>query len=370
MLFIVTFIALFVTQVEAWGAVLTDKQDDKANMIRLLPASQLPENLFWGNYSGPLFPPGNYLTQPKNQHIPQYCGACWVFSATSAMADRLRIAHNMAWPEILIAPQPVLSCYQDDGMQGCNGGDHMNTYWWISQNGITDESCSPYRAGSYFESDFQVNCTDDVWCKNCEPSGNCWVPETYNKWYISEWVNMTGMGENAMLNALQYGPISCSICATPSFEASYSGFEIWVDKENCLETNHDISVVGYGVENGTPYWTVRNSWGTYFGNEGYFRVIRGVGNITENMLIETQCAYANVTATPEKVQQPKKLVSENKNNLRGYKDVKELKKPNKDNSRLTNYGRVPKLSFENGEKITRPRPHQLLKSNELPAAWD
>mmetsp|Transcript_9202 Transcript_9202/g.9162 ORF Transcript_9202/g.9162 Transcript_9202/m.9162 type:complete len:622 (+) Transcript_9202:3-1868(+) len=369
-------LGLFAVHVNSYGATLLgNKPDDNANMIPLKPISSWPSYLFWGNYNGTLYPPGNYLTQPRNQHIPVYCGACWVFSAVSAMSDRLRIARKMAWPEIILAPQPVLSCYQTDDMQGCHGGDHMNTYWFIKENGITDESCSPYRAGSYYEEENNVPCTNDVWCKNCEPAGNCFIPATYQKWYISEWANLTtlasqGQGELAMINALQYGPISCSVCATHSFETTYQGFEIWNDTENCLETNHDISVVGYGTENGVNYWIVRNSWGTYFGNEGFFRVVRGVANSTWNMLIETQCAYANVTSTPTLVDQSQLIEEISTPSLRGYKEVVELpeEKPIEETKRK--YNRVPKLFFENGERITEPRPHQLLKASDLPAAWD
>ena len=94
-----------------------------------------------------------------------------------------------------------------------------------------------------------------------------------------------------MQEIYQRGPIACGIAATPELHNYQGG--IFEDKTGATDINHDISIVGFGVENGTKYWVVRNSWGSSWGESGFVRVIRG----TNNIMIESDCAWATPVDT-------------------------------------------------------------------------
>jgi len=159
----------------------------------------------------------------------------------------------------------------------------------------------------------------------------------------------------------QRGPIACGIAVPQSLE-DYTG-GIYNDTTGDLNIVHDISVVGYGVENGTKYWTVRNSWGTHWGEQGFFRVVRG----TNNLAIETDCAWATPLDTWTKDERHKLTESE-KNDPRN--EVKE-NEPVKTDLFMSKGGcRVEKASFEGGEKPPKVHSWEELSVEEVPSAWD
>jgi len=51
---------------------------------------------------------------------------------------------------------------------------------------------------------------------------------------------------------------------------------IYKHTSGSVEGGHAIRILGYGVENGTKYWLIANSWNEHWGEKGYFRIVRGV----------------------------------------------------------------------------------------------
>ena len=245
-----------------------------------IDVSSLPTSFSWTNVSGT-----NYVTKNLNQHIPTYCGSCWAHGAMSALADRVKIMRGAAWPDINFAIQVILNCGQNVAGT-CHGGSASGAYQYVQENGIPDDTCQTYAA-------VDNDCTAENVCRNCNPWGasNCFaVPKAnYTNYQITEYGQVNGE-QKMMAEIYARGPIACGVDADP-MEDYYGG--IIYDRTGARSINHEISVVGWGegpLPNGTivPYWIGRNSWGMYWGEHGWFRVIRGI----DNLGIEDMCAWA------------------------------------------------------------------------------
>jgi cathepsin H len=89
--------------------------------------------------------------------------------------------------------------------------------------------------------------------------------------------------------------MSVAFEVTDEFEDYHSGI---YQEEGCGTTtqdvNHAVLATGYGVEGNVPYWNVKNSWGTGWGVNGYFKIVRG-----ENMCAIAQCNAYPLIDRPE-----------------------------------------------------------------------
>jgi len=112
-------------------------------------------------------------------------------------------------------------------------------------------------------------------CLNCDhdASVGCYAIEKYPTIQVSEYGSVRG-DVNIQNEVMSRGPVSCYINA--DCIATYTGGVNMYDTCNTRTINHAIQINGWGTdEAGTDYWIGRNSWGTYWGEQGFFRIVRG-----------------------------------------------------------------------------------------------
>jgi cathepsin X len=230
----------------------------------------------------------NFASIVRSQMVPLYCGSCWAMSATSALNDRFKLQRKNAYPDIQIAVQGLLNCGHVAG--DCNGGNAIKAYKWIATNGISDETCNPYVSSD-------MPCTDLDTCRICnDDDTGCMIIYTFPKFYVAEYGYIPSKKNPAddvvtemMTEIYARGPIVCSLYTDKIFDAYRGG--IMMQRPHPLPLDHDVTVSGWGeqVVNGTnvPYWIVRNSFGSWWGEFGFFRIQRGVNALG----LETSCVW-------------------------------------------------------------------------------
>merc|ERR1711998_180764 len=153
------------------------------------------------------------------------------------------------------AEQQLVSCDVVGGNNGCEGGMPGEAFDYLVKTGAALESDYPYTG------------LDDS-CNLPQPSA------AFASW---QYVDSHGQGgEQKILAAVQNeGPISIVVMANQAWQSYHGGILALQDCPSSSSINHAVVAVGYGKENGTPYWVIRNSWGSSWGESGYIRMSYG-----------------------------------------------------------------------------------------------
>eukprot|EP00884_Botryococcus_braunii_P007130 jgi/Botrbrau1/16418/Bobra.0142s0017.1 len=275
---------------------------------KVLKRHHLPRQFDWCNLGGE-----DWCTTSWNQHVPIYCGSCWAHGALSMINDRLKIRKNAKGPDVMLSRQTLLNCGHYEHMgHGCDGGDVIDVFRYMAKFGLPDESCMTYNATDHtkYPRDLE-HCPAGAICRNCMPvngTDTCWAVETPILYKLKRYGKVEGHHhERAMMSEIfKRGPIVCSMAVPYILEYDYRG-GVYIDHSNSTikEIDHDVEVVGWGEEDGVKFWRVRNSWGTFWGELGFFRIERGVNAL---FLENGDCWYAEPEFDMESKVRKHKLV--------------------------------------------------------------
>ncbi len=223
-----------------------DYKPFKSDIYSTLKAS-LPASFDWRDNNG------NYVTTPKDQ---EYCGSCWAFASTGAIESKYLITKNRPNVNIDLSEQILVSC--DTSNYGCNGGLLANAASFLQESGTYLESCFYYNPS-----------TSDPSSTRC--SRSCSDYKNKIKYYkIKDWRGVSQDVNELKAAVYQYGPVPVGMIACDDYQY-YNGGVYKHYRGNCnINSGHGVLIVGWDDYNNC--FIVKNSGGTYWGENGYFRI--------------------------------------------------------------------------------------------------
>lgn len=195
------------------------------------------------------------------------CGSCWAFGTVGVMESALMVQKGAAATDL--SEQFLISCNQDG--YGCGGG------YWFAHDYHTDElGRQQSSVGAVLEANMPYSASN----------GSCKVvdahPYRQSAWFFvgGNWT-VTPSQQQIKEAIYRYGPVGASVCVGPAFQNYRGGVFAKNEASSCggnsWSTNHAVVIVGWNDADNT--WLIRNSWGSWWGEQGYMRIQRGISNL-------------------------------------------------------------------------------------------
>jgi C1A family cysteine protease len=219
--------------------------ENEASLASFALTEALPAAWDWRSYNG--------TTPVKDQGS---CPTCWVFAGTSALESSVLVHSGIAYD---LAEENVKEC--NDSMRGCYGGTDFKAASHFTNHGAVLEACNPYN-------DETVGLCNSSCPRIIQATG---------------WRLVGTKDIQAIKSAIyQYGPCYTSVFASwPEF-LNYDGSYVLYYGGN-EGPDHAVVIVGWDDNlthaGGKGAWICKNSWGTAWGENGFFYIAYGSAKI-------------------------------------------------------------------------------------------
>uniref|UniRef100_A0A224Y2Q1 Cathepsin B n=1 Tax=Rhipicephalus zambeziensis TaxID=60191 RepID=A0A224Y2Q1_9ACAR len=253
---------------------------NKTHKLEVFKHTDIPKNLPESFDARQRWPKCNSIHVIRDQSS---CGACWAFGAAEAISDRICI-HTKGSVQVNISAQDLLTCCSYCSI-GCKGGVPMTAWYFYKDKGIvtgglygTQDGCQPYSFPPTKQG------TTGLLPSRIEdfprtPSCKHRCRKGYGKKYIEDKHYgeriYTLYGNETLIRTeiFKNGPVEADYTVYDDFLSYKSG--VYQAHSTKALGGHAIRILGWGTENGVPYWLAANSWSERWGDKGYFKIRRG-----------------------------------------------------------------------------------------------
>ena len=242
-----------------------------------------PASFDWRNANGQ-----NFMTSVKDQGG---CGSCWAFSTAGTVEGTYNVQSGNPDLDLDLAEEYLVSdCYTMGSYGNCCGGSYVDAFQFLQTSGIPDEACMPYvdRTSCSCSSSCESNCTyrTNGACSDATCSNRCADWQTRVVKINSAAAVPSGQIKQYLIDK---GPLSVALGVGSAYGGGFDAQGVY-RCTNDSGANHAVVITGYNDAGG--YWIVKNSWGSTWNGDGYFKV--GYGECA----IEGWAYYVDTPATP------------------------------------------------------------------------
>lgn len=272
------------------------------------------------------------ILKPLNQ---LGCGSCWAFSTSSTLADRYTLFNGLP-TSLTLSPTYLLSCDMGTN-QGCNGGFPALAGKFFEQTGVPTWACQDYGWCPATETanngdipacpEIQNSCYKDQDDGTVSPTTA--IPKLYKA--VGGSTQALPTPDAIRAEVWHNGPVTATFSVYSDFigrDRDMTNKPGWVNTSNIyvnltdpsgnaamnqglypgysptdLEGGHAVVITGWGLEpnpqglsadmtsklktmfGGLPFWIVRNSWGTQWNGDGYFKMAQSIPELNINMTL-------------------------------------------------------------------------------------
>jgi len=211
------------------------------------------------------------------------CGSCWAFGAVESMSDRICI-HSQGKVNVRISSEDLVSCCHTCGF-GCNGGFPGAAWsYWVHKGLVSggaygsNEGCQPYVIAPC---EHHVNGTrapcdgEEGKTPKCEKTCQASYAIAYekDKHFGKSSYSISKNVDHIRQEILEHGPVEGAFSVYEDLLSYKEG--VYQHVHGKMLGGHAIRIVGWGTENGVDYWLIANSWNTDWGDNGFFKILRG-----------------------------------------------------------------------------------------------